>query len=410
MALILFRRILLTFLMLMVLAGCSNTQTRYAPDNGDSTLKSISFGDFEDTALQKMKSFNMATIKITCIECADFEVGDIPGFDGKTKIRLGRDKSFSALSESLKERDLKFNDGDKITIDILLYSDLDQTRPLYVTCASEDPQNPREGCRDYIHVVGGEGTTFKAVVAFKDFTGGSSPSGNSGTDKTDVKPAESQTPAPASPATGSSRKLNSGSGGVHMIGDSIFRHGQMIENNLKSLSGMNIVNHATNGHRMNDIKNQYQNIRNQNVKIIVMDGGGNDVLGARETCATSLTSRCREVLDSAIGTLREILDMMDQDGVHYVVFSGYYYAEPSKWNFMTHAYATQGDYREALDYATEKEKAICEGAKIKCVMVDVRKISSQGQSYTDDGVHPNSNTAKAMAEMIWQKMRENQIK
>ena len=187
---------------------------------------------------------------------------------------------------------------------------------------------------------------------------------------------------------------------VHMLGDSIFRHYRGVQTRLEQHLGRAVMNHATNGHRLSDIKQQYLKIRSQEIDMIIMDGIGNDILGGRERCADDLTSSCREVIDQALVQLKELFGYMAADGVGLVYYTSYFYPEPARWTADTYRYAYRGQYVEAVDYAALGAEQICTEAILSCRFVEIRTITAERRPYTDDGIHPTWNSIDSIVEKI----------
>lgn len=232
-------------------------------------------------------------------------------------------------------------------------------------------------------------------------------------------PIETQAPGsgtPASPATPPAtattpeKPLNDGSGGIRIIGDSLFTHGNHIPRALQQVSGLTIVNHAVLGSWMRDLSGQYQRIRGLRPKIIIMDGGGNDMLGQRDACSNALTPQCRATIENAMNLAKDLWRQMAQDGVHAVIYMSGYYPEPGRWNASTSNYATQGSYTEAVDFAANRVKAECAAQTIRCIVVDARTAVQGMVGYTDDGIHPSFAASSRIADAIWQAMQQNGIR
>lgn len=187
---------------------------------------------------------------------------------------------------------------------------------------------------------------------------------------------------------------------IHMFGDSIFRHYQGVEGQLESLIRRPIDNHATNGYRLNDIKNQYLALRQPGIDTVIMDGVGNDILGGRERCADDLTPSCRDILSNALDHLRELFDHFAADNVRAVYYTSYFSPEPGRWTSDTYRYAYRGSYTKAVDFAAEQAAALCAAAPVPCEFVDIRAVARERQPYTDDGIHPNWPTIDSIAQKI----------
>lgn len=187
---------------------------------------------------------------------------------------------------------------------------------------------------------------------------------------------------------------------IQMLGDSIFRHQDGVEKLLESKLNQTIDNHATNGHRLRDIQAQYLRLSNRTGITVVMDGVGNDILSGREACATNLTSRCRQIIDEAMDVLNQTLQQMAKDRIAAVYYSTYFRPEPQRWTPITSRYAYRGAYPEAIDYAAEKARELCNSVDLKCRFVDQRVIADERRPYTDDGIHPSWASIESITDKI----------
>lgn len=182
------------------------------------------------------------------------------------------------------------------------------------------------------------------------------------------------------------------SSSVAIIGDSIFATGNnMVRNHLESISGLKIDSHARTGAIMTQIRDQYRNIKHYEIETIVMDGGGNDILGNSGNCRHQNNDNCKSQINTIVETARLLFEEMHEDGVERVVFMTCHY--PRKWN---------SGYVDAINYGTDLIIQACSQASIDCRIADPRKEFEGKDHYLEwDGVHPNWNGAKVMAELIW---------
>lgn len=194
---------------------------------------------------------------------------------------------------------------------------------------------------------------------------------------------------------------------IQMLGDSIFRHQDGVEKLLERKLNQPVDNHATNGHRLRDIQAQYLRLTNRTGLTVVMDGVGNDVLSGREACATALTPRCRQILDEALGILQQTLQQMAKDRIAAVYYSTYFRPEPERWNPVTSSYAYRGSYPEAIDYAADRARELCNSVDLKCRFVDQRAIATERHPYTDDGIHPTWASLESITDKIAAQIQES---
>jgi lysophospholipase L1-like esterase len=186
-------------------------------------------------------------------------------------------------------------------------------------------------------------------------------------------------------------------GSIQIFGDSIFTSGGgMIEQELERLMARPIDSHAVAGTVMAQIRDQYQSARGDAIRTAIMDGGGNDVLGARGSCQNQFSENCRNIIDNAAAIAKEVFGMMVEDGVANVVHLSVHY--PTGWN---------GGFDQAVDYGYEALARACEESGANCIVVDPRAaFRAQSGLLEWDGIHPNRRGAQTFANLIWENMRE----
>ena len=105
-----------------------------------------------------------------------------------------------------------------------------------------------------------------------------------------------------------------------IVGDSIFALTGDVPDNLKS-AGLDFEIRAQVGAKIEQIALQYQTYKEENgvPSLIIMDGGGNNILrGAFLDCLRG-TPKCYEIIDEIYNMKRQITDEMKADGVMRVV-------------------------------------------------------------------------------------------
>jgi lysophospholipase L1-like esterase len=131
------------------------------------------------------------------------------------------------------------------------------------------------------------------------------------------------------------------------------------------------------------------------VKVVLMDGGGNDLLWG-ERCQSGFDEGCKEV----VTTVEELFGQMAADGVKDVVY--FFYPDPMGGG---------ASIKEAMDTLRPEMKASCEAAtSVRCVWVDQRE-SWEGRydEFTSDGIHPTEAGSQASSQQIWDAMVANCI-
>ncbi len=159
---------------------------------------------------------------------------------------------------------------------------------------------------------------------------------------------------------------------------------------------------------------------NPDIKAVVMDGGGNDILipdtlmfPGSDACKNSLDSAsmpaCQMVVQTAIAAAEQLMMHMADSGVSDVVYLFYPHVPDGT--------ALGGDHPNAmLDYALPMTKASCDGAeqksggKLRCHFLDLIPIfDGHPEYFAALDVHENSMGSAAMAKAVWQLMKDNCI-
>lgn len=178
---------------------------------------------------------------------------------------------------------------------------------------------------------------------------------------------------------------------IRIFGDSIFTAGgNMIAQELERLLQRRINSHAVGGTVITQIREQYRSARQMGTRTAIMDGGGNDVLGARGDCQNQLSPRCRSIVENAVAVAKDIFSMMAQDGVSNVVHLGCHY--PMGWS---------GGFDAAVDYSFTLLDQACRDSGANCILIDPRQTFRGRNDLLEwDGVHPNRGGAQAFAKLI----------
>jgi hypothetical protein len=131
------------------------------------------------------------------------------------------------------------------------------------------------------------------------------------------------------------------------------------------------------------------------VKVVLMDGGGNDLLFSSR-CASGFDDSCKEIV-TIVDTL---FKQMGTDGVKDVVY--FFYPDPM---------GIGASIKGAMDILRPEMKKLCDGTTaVRCVWVDQRESwKDHYDTYTSDGIHPTEEGATASAKQIWGAMVDNCI-
>jgi hypothetical protein len=137
------------------------------------------------------------------------------------------------------------------------------------------------------------------------------------------------------------------------------------------------------------IVNQYVQFDGRdNVKYVLMDGGGNDCFQAPGSQPAS-----------ALGAAETLFNEMATSGVEKVVY--FFYPDPLPP-------IGNDSLKSCLDVLRPQMKEMCDNLTApKCYWLDQREIWDGHPEYTEDGIHPTSAGSKASAQGIWDVMVEN---
>jgi len=156
-----------------------------------------------------------------------------------------------------------------------------------------------------------------------------------------------------------------------------------------------------------------------NLKFLLMDGGGNDILicdvvkypGCNTACnaaGASSNQVCTSIVQGAIDASTKLM----QDGANAGVRDTIYF-------FYPHIPAQNGGYSEILDYALPRAKALCDGAeattggKLRCHFIDLVPVfaaaggAKNAANFAGDGIHPSAAGQALIAKEIQRVMQEN---
>jgi lysophospholipase L1-like esterase len=146
-----------------------------------------------------------------------------------------------------------------------------------------------------------------------------------------------------------------------------------------------------------------------NIKLIIMDGGGNDVLINHRECLSagaSTNAGCQQVVQASIDTANTMMDTAASDGVHDVIY--FYYPH------IVAGLVGGSAPNELLDYALPRVKAACDatsqrtGGRLACHFIDLVPLFQGHADYIGpDGVHPTATGAQVIGNAIWDVMRAN---
>ncbi|MFH2063827.1 MAG: SGNH/GDSL hydrolase family protein [Pseudomonadota bacterium] len=196
------------------------------------------------------------------------------------------------------------------------------------------------------------------------------------------------------------------------IGDSIFALSGEINDFLHSYAGQTFRRYAVSGAELTggvlapSLYSQYDIAKgdNPNIDIIIMDGGGNDILLPAIAfdpydCKTQwyewgrLSSSCKNFIDDIYVDCVNLLNDMHADGVNHVIYQGYYYTK-NTWLLQL------DDLEEAIDYGDAKLALACQNSSVDCRFIDPRSTIKDSDIKTD-AIHPTTSGSQKLANLIW---------
>jgi phospholipase/lecithinase/hemolysin len=164
---------------------------------------------------------------------------------------------------------------------------------------------------------------------------------------------------------------------------------------------------------------------NPDIKVVITDGGGNDILINNRQCLTTPVqgdTMCHMVVDSSVMAGSMMEQDMASKGVKQIVYFFYPHVDPT-------AALTGANANDWVDYAYPKAAAACCGASnvpasgdltcegtgpgVECVFIDTRPEfeghndpTNSSAYWFQDGVHPTQPGADAIANKVWAQMQK----
>ncbi|NMO13539.1 SGNH/GDSL hydrolase family protein [Pyxidicoccus fallax] len=199
---------------------------------------------------------------------------------------------------------------------------------------------------------------------------------------------------------------------VVFLGDSIFALSGDIQKAIHIEAGGTFRNYTTSGAELEggvitpSIRGQFElaESANPNSRIVVMDGGGNDILiptialADPYDCKTQwyefgrLSQSCRDYIDDIYVDGADLLNDMAASGVTDIVYLGYYYTKAGLLG--------ADDLDEAVDYGDQILATACSNSVVDCSFVDPRPVVTNAD-VKSDGVHPTTSGSNKIAGLIW---------
>ncbi len=202
---------------------------------------------------------------------------------------------------------------------------------------------------------------------------------------------------------------------VVFIGDSIFALSGEVQASLYARNGGTFRNYTTSGAELEggslapSVREQFDRSVSDDPTspIVVMDGGGNDILIPAVTlldpydCKTQwyefgrLSRRCRDFIDDIYVDAVDLLNDMAVSGVNEVIYLGYYYPKGGLLG--------ADDLDEAVDYGDGVLAQACAFSAVDCVFIDPRSTIKKSDIIID-GVHPATSGSNKLADLIWSEL------
>ncbi|HLK38154.1 MAG TPA: SGNH/GDSL hydrolase family protein [Polyangiaceae bacterium] len=164
------------------------------------------------------------------------------------------------------------------------------------------------------------------------------------------------------------------------------------------------------------------------IKVVIMDGGGNDVLIGDTSCETMAppgNTSCVTTVQNGIDEAQSKMTEMAQKGVQSVVFFFYPHLDPAGGGILQ---TPSPAVNETLDYAYPLVEKVCCGSSFTssltnyscsgqpvagttCVFIDTRPAFEGHLSdyIKSDHVHPTQAGAQVISDLIWHQMQAHCI-
>jgi len=145
---------------------------------------------------------------------------------------------------------------------------------------------------------------------------------------------------------------------------------------------------------------------NPDIKYVIMDGGGNDILVENNQCITvspdagPMSQECQTAVTNALTTAATLLATMQKAGVEKVIY--FFYPD-----LPTTSYPS---VNVMMDYAYPLVQKVCDDAPLPCYFIDTRPAFAGHPEYIGpDNIHPTSAGSAVIANLIWGVMKQECI-
>jgi phospholipase/lecithinase/hemolysin len=144
------------------------------------------------------------------------------------------------------------------------------------------------------------------------------------------------------------------------------------------------------------------------IKYVLMDGGGNDILLLNSMCLSvadpANNASCKASVEKSAAAATALLQKMGDNGVEEVVY--FFYPE------LNPGLATGTMPNKVNSYGFDIMKNLCESATaVKCHFIDTRPAfaGKNAQYIGVDGIHPTLAGSTVIANLMWDVMKANCI-
>ncbi len=142
---------------------------------------------------------------------------------------------------------------------------------------------------------------------------------------------------------------------------------------------------------------------NPDIKYVLMDGGGNDILLENTDCikaaaGTPISSACQTVVQNAVSAASTLFQAMKTAGVEKIVY--FFYPHLPTTNFPS--------VNAVLDYSAPLVQAACAASPVPCYFVDTRPaFNGNDATYIGpDNIHPTTAGSDVIAHLLWSEMTQ----
>jgi lysophospholipase L1-like esterase len=159
-----------------------------------------------------------------------------------------------------------------------------------------------------------------------------------------------------------------------------------------------------------DIQNQWNTNKSKKpIHVVVMDGGGNDVLINNTQCrpeGSETRAECKQVVQDSLDAAKMMFESMKMEGVSDVIFFWYPH--------IPGGLLTGGETGTSIsDYTYPMLEAIANSASTDTFHVSmvptVAIFDGHPEYFYTDGLHANDTGEGKIADAVWQKMKDNCI-